>query len=129
MNPSGGARRRERSKDAGSRSRRPAPGQGHAQAQRRRIFVWSARLAVALGLSVGVGYLPYHLYLRSGLSQFVGLRAELAQLQARNEKLRAGIVELRLQLKRFQEDSEAIERVARDELGMVRSGEVIFKVE
>jgi cell division protein FtsB len=80
-------------------------------------------------LALGVGYLPYHLYLRSGLAHFVALRGELSQLVARNQKLRAGIVELRLQLDRFQEDSEAIERVARDELGMVRPSEVIFKVE
>lgn len=123
MNPPGGARRREREKAPGARGRR----QGIAE--RRRVLVWTARLIVALAVSVGVGYLPYHLYLRSGLSHFVGLRAELLQLQARNQKLRAGIVELRLQLKRFQEDSEAVERVARDELGMVRSGEIIFKVE
>lgn len=123
MNPPGGARRRERAKEPGARGRR------QGTAERRRVLVWTARLVVALAVSVGVGYLPYHLYLRSGLSHFVGLRAELSQLQARNQKLRAGIVELRLQLKRFQEDSEAVERVARDELGMVRSGEVIFKVE
>lgn len=127
MNPPGGARRRERAKEPGARGRRQGLAQG--QAERRRILIWTARLVVALAVSVGVGYLPYHLYLRSGLSHFVGLRAELAQLQARNQKLRAGIVELRLQLKRFQEDSEAVERVARDELGMVRGGEVIFKVE
>jgi len=128
MNPSGGARRRERGKEpAGARGRRSAL--AHGAAERRRVLIWIARLVVALAVSVGVGYLPYHLYLRSGLSHFVGLRAELSQLQARNQKLRAGIVELRLQLKRFQEDSEAVERVARDELGMVRSGEVIFKVE
>jgi cell division protein FtsB len=128
MNPSGGARRRERGKEpAGARGRRSAVAQGAAE--RRRVLIWTGRLVVALAVSVGVGYLPYHLYLRSGLSHFVGLRAELQQLQARNQKLRAGIVELRLQLKRFQEDSESVERVARDELGMVRSGEVIFKVE
>jgi cell division protein FtsB len=128
MNPSGGTRRRERSKEpAGARGRRLGLAHGHAE--KRRVLLWTARLVVALALSVGVGYLPYHLYLRSGLSHFVGLRAELSQLQARNEKLRAGIVELRLQLKRFAEDSEVVERVARDELGMVRSGEVIFKVE
>jgi cell division protein FtsB len=127
MNPESGARRRDRPKEPLARSRRQELAQ--VQAARRRIFVWTARLIVALAVSVGVGYLPYHLYLRSGLSHFVGLRAELAQLQARNQKLRAGIVELRLQLKRFAEDSEAVERVARDELGMVRSGEVIFKVE
>lgn len=93
------------------------------------MVLWLGRLLVAGALALGVGYLPYHLYLRSGLAHFVSLRTELAELEARNQKLRAGIIELRLQLERFQGDSEAAERVARDELGMVRSGEVIFKVE
>lgn len=92
-------------------------------------MVWSARIVVSCALAVGVGYLPYHLYLRSGLSRFVALRAELAQLEARNQKLRAGIMVLRMQLTGLKEDSEAVERVARDELGMLRSGEVVYKVE
>jgi drug/metabolite transporter (DMT)-like permease len=84
---------------------------------------WLVLLALALG------YLPYKLYLRSGLVQYVSLRGELAALTARNEQLQSSIRELRHQLERMKEDPAAIERVARDELGMVRSGEVVFKVE
>jgi cell division protein FtsB len=104
---------------------------GAAQVHKRRLrlLLWAGRLLLAGALAFCVGYLPYHLYLRSGLAHFVALRAELAQLSERNQKLRSSILELRGQLERFREDSEAIERVARDELGMVRSGEVIFKVE
>ncbi len=92
-------------------------------------MVWTLRLSVALGLAVALGYLPYKLYLRSGLVQYVTLRQELAALTARNESLQGSIRELRHQLERMKEDPAAIERVARDELGMVRSGEVVFKVE
>lgn len=87
------------------------------------------RVVAALGLAVALGYLPYKLYLRSGLVQYVSLRSELSALSARNDQLRESISELRHQLERMKEDPAAIERVARDELGMVRSGEVVFKVE
>lgn len=92
-------------------------------------LLWGLRLVAALGLALALGYLPYKLYLRSGLVQYVSLRAELAALSARNEQLQGSIRELRHQLERMKEDPAAIERVARDELGLVRGGEVVFKVE
>lgn len=92
-------------------------------------LLWLVRVVAALGLAVALGYLPYKLYLRSGLVQYVSLRSELSALSARNDQLRESISELRHQLERMKEDPAAIERVARDELGMVRSGEVVFKVE
>lgn len=95
----------------------------------RLLLVWAARLLLAVGLAILIGYLPYHLYLRSGLSQYVSLRGELANLTDTNKKLRDTNTELRLQLLRIQEDDAEIERVARDELGLVRSGELVFKVE
>lgn len=132
MDPSFGMRRSSRHPEpgpAGTRQRRAGHGPSATYAKRLRLLLWTLRLLVSGALAAGVGYLPYHLYLRSGLSHFVSLRAELSALEARNQKLRASIVELRLQLAKLKEDSEAIERVARDELGMVRSGEVVFKVE
>ena len=95
----------------------------------RLLLVWAARLVLAVGLAILIGYLPYHLYLRSGLSQYVSLRGELTNLTDTNKKLRDTNTELRLQLLRIQEDDAEIERVARDELGLVRSGELVFKVE
>lgn len=94
-----------------------------------QAVLWTLRLGVALGLAIALGYLPYKLYLRSGLVQYVTLRQELAALSARNDGLKNSIRELRHQLERMKDDPAAIERVARDELGMVRSGEVVFKVE
>ncbi len=124
MNLPDRSRRREGgSEPIQARRRRPA-----APVDAHRLAIWTVRLILAFALAFAVGYLPYRLYLRSGLAHFVALRGELSQLQARNEKLRGGIIELRLKLDRFP-NSEAIEQVARDELGLVRSGEVVFKVE
>ena len=112
---------------------------GGATAARRRrarlhaapplLGLWLLRLLVAVGLAVLIGYLPYHLYLRSGLSHFMSQRAELEHLEQQNRDLRGVNTELRLQLSRIQEDDGEIERVARDELGLLRAGELVFKVE
>ncbi len=93
------------------------------------LGLWVLRVLVAVGLAVVIGYLPYHLYLRSGLSLFMAQRAELERLEQQNRELRGRNTELRLQLSRIQEDDGEIERVARDELGLVRAGELVFKVE
>lgn len=111
---------------------------GGAAARRRRarllaapslVGLWLLRLTFAAALAVLIGYLPYHLYLRSGLSLFMSQRAELQHLTEQNRDLRSTNTELRLQLSRIQEDDAEIERVARDELGLVRAGELVFKVE
>jgi cell division protein FtsB len=93
------------------------------------LGLWLLRLLVAVGLAALIGYLPYHLYLRSGLSHFMAQRAELMRLEQQNRDLRDLNTELRLQLSRIQEDDGEIERVARDELGLLRAGELVFKVE
>lgn len=113
------------------------PGRGVAARRRRArlqsapswLGLWVLRLLVAAGLAVLIGYLPYHLYLRSGMSHFMAQRAELAHLLQQNRALADANTELRLQLSRIQEDDGEIERVARDELGLVRAGELVFKVE
>jgi len=115
-----------------------APAGPRAAVRRRRarlhaapplLGLWFLRLLVAAFLAVLIGYLPYHLYLRSGLSHFMAQRAELLRLEQQNRDLRDLNTELRLQLSRIQEDDGEIERVARDELGLLRAGELVFKVE
>lgn len=94
----------------------------------RTALLWTVRVGLAAGLAVLIGYLPYKLYLRSGLAQYVSLKAELSRLTSANEDLRQTNSDLRAQLARIQEDDSEIERVARDELGLLRIGELVFKV-
>lgn len=116
----------------GSPPKSPAPPRRRSARARaeslRGVVLWTIRLTLAAGLAVLLGYLPYKLYLRSGLSQYVSLKAELARLTATNEELRQTNADLRAQLARIQEDDSEIERVARDELGLLRIGELVFKV-
>lgn len=72
-----------------------------------------------------LGYLPYHLYARSGLVRTVRLRQELSTLRARNATLAAENRQLQREAESLRDDADAIERVARVELGWIKPGEII----
>jgi cell division protein FtsB len=92
---------------------------------RRGTKKWLGRV-VAAGLIAGaLTYVPYHVYARSGLARTLQLRRELAALKARNEQLREETLRLGRQAEALRDDTDAIERVARAELGWVRPGEII----
>jgi len=92
---------------------------------RRGTKKWLGRV-VAAGLIAGaLTYVPYHVYARSGLARTLQLRRELATLKARNEQLREETLRLGRQAEALRDDTDAIERVARAELGWVRPGEII----
>lgn len=94
------------------------------------VVRWLLRVGVALGLAFGIGFLPYLAYQRSGLSRALFLNEQLEQIQRDNQRLRRENRRLLLELDRLKEDDDhAIERVARDELGLIRPGELVFKVE
>ena len=86
----------------GAPQKSPAPPRRRAARARaeslRGAVLWTIRLTLAAGLAVLLGYLPYKLYLRSGLSQYVSLKAELGRLIATNEELRQQNGDLRAQL-------------------------------
>ncbi|HVU51025.1 MAG TPA: septum formation initiator family protein [Polyangia bacterium] len=72
-----------------------------------------------------LGYVPYHVYARSGLARTLVLRRDLKTLRARNAQLAAENDRLAREAEALRDDPEAIERVARAELGWVRPGEII----
>jgi len=92
---------------------------------RRGTKTWAGRVAAAVLVTSVLGYVPYHVYTRSGLARTLQLRRDLATLHARNVALRADNERLGREAEALRTDPEAIERVARAELGWVRPGEVI----
>lgn len=91
---------------------------------------WLRRVPLALGLAVALGWLPWSLYGRTGLAHLMKLRAEVTKLREENAALRAKNRALRTELGLYEEDDKAaVERIARDELGMVKKGEIVFKIE
>ncbi len=102
----------------------------------RRRHPWAWRLGLGLLLAVALGWAPYQLYRRSDWAHYFKLRAELAALTAGNQKLAEGNQRLRTELESFGATDRdgamppsVIERIARDELGLVRPGEVVFQLE
>jgi cell division protein FtsB len=74
---------------------------------------------------IALGYIPYHVYARSGLARTLVLRRDLQALRARNAQLAAENERLSREAEALRNDPAAIERVARAELGWVRPGEIV----
>jgi cell division protein FtsB len=92
---------------------------------RRSTRTWLGRGIAAVLVAGALGYVPYHVYARSGLARTLQLRQELATLRAHNAALAVANQRLEREAEALRDDPEAIERVARTELGWVRPGEII----
>ena len=92
---------------------------------RRETTTWVRRAAAAVVVMLALGYIPYHVYARSGLARTLVLRRDLKALRARNAQLAADNDRLAREAEALRSDPDAIERVARAELGWVRPGEII----
>lgn len=80
-----------------------------------------AALVVAL---VGA---PILIFSPQGLPRLRGLQKELADVDDENADLRRDIDSLRGRVIRLRDDPGAVERIARDNLGLVRQNEVVFQ--
>ncbi len=78
-------------------------------------------------LSLAVFTVPVLVLAPDGLPRLRSLHRELDEVNADNQELRRDVARLRAQVRRLREDPAAVERIARDELGMVRKSEVVFQ--
>jgi cell division protein FtsB len=62
-----------------------------------------------------------------GLPRTRALETELSGIRNDNAELRRDITHLRAEVRALREDPASIERIARDQLGMVRKSEVVFQ--
>ncbi|MGB5349429.1 MAG: septum formation initiator family protein [Polyangiales bacterium] len=62
-----------------------------------------------------------------GLPRYRHLRAELQELRESNEELVREIATLKGEIEALRSDPNYVERIARDELGMVRNEEFVFQ--
>jgi cell division protein FtsB len=84
------------------------------------------RFLLFLLFLAAVAWPPLHLLAKGELSRYRRLRAELHELRERNEGHQRELNRLRLEVRALQTDRRAIERIARDELGLVREGEIVL---
>ena len=64
-----------------------------------------------------------------GLSKTLRLRADCEALESANGKLARENERLRWEVKALADDPAELERAAREELGLIRPGEVVFRLE
>jgi cell division protein FtsB len=62
-----------------------------------------------------------------GLPRVRGLQRELEGVSKENDALRTEVEHLRATVRDLRDDPTAVERIARDELGLVRKSEVVFQ--
>jgi cell division protein FtsB len=78
-------------------------------------------------LSLALVAVPVLVLEPAGLPRLRGLQKELDGVNAENDELRRDVGRLRVEVRRLRDDPAAVERIARDQLGMVRKSEVVFQ--
>jgi len=78
-------------------------------------------------LAVAVISVPVMILSSSGLGRLETLREEKRRTDQAISQLSQQIRQLRAEVERVRSDPAAVERVARDELGLVRKTEVVFQ--
>jgi cell division protein FtsB len=70
---------------------------------------------------------PILIFEPEGLPRMRTLEQELARVEAENADLRRDVGTLRVEVKQLRDDPAAVERIARNELGLVRKNEIVFQ--
>jgi cell division protein FtsB len=78
-------------------------------------------------LTLAVVTVPVLVLSPEGLPRLRGLQQELDAVNAENDELAREVARLRVEVHRLRDDPAAVERIARDELGMVRKNEIVFQ--
>jgi cell division protein FtsB len=71
--------------------------------------------------------LPLRILEEEGLPRYHKLKAELVRAEHENTKLARKLSRLEREIDALRKDPRAVEHIARDELGMVREGEILFQ--
>jgi cell division protein FtsB len=89
-----------------------------------RERAWIIPLGLLVITSVAV---PLQLVDGQGIPRYMELRAQIARVGKSNAQLEREIKALEQETELLRNDARAIERLARDDLGMVRAGEIVFQ--
>lgn len=89
-----------------------------------RTAAWLLPLCLLLMAIVAV---PVRILDEQGLPRYRALRQELAEVSGVNDRLRREVADLRRDVDGLTNEPATIERIARDELGMVRADEIVFQ--
>ncbi len=98
-------------------------------AQLYERFSTIARDALPIGiLAVAVVFVPVFIFEPQGLPRLRALERDLEQVDAENRAAEREIARLRTQVKLLKDDLQTVEKVARQELGLVRKSEIVLQL-
>ena len=86
------------------------------------------KAAILASIIVVIGLLVGSLFGDRGLLQLVSQRERAESLAREIEQLKADNSRLAVEIRALRTDPSAIERIAREELGLVRPGETVFVI-
>jgi cell division protein FtsB len=78
-------------------------------------------------LLLAIVMVPLRILDAQGLPRYRALRTEIAEVRNANARVRREVRDLEREVRALRTDPAAMERIARDELGMVRRGELVFQ--
>ena len=87
---------------------------------------WERALPIGI-LGVALVGVPILVLSPEGLPRMRALQHELADVNAENTDLKRDVERLRAEVKSLRDDPQAVERIARDQLGLVRKSEIVFQ--
>ena len=93
-----------------------------------RDDVWLRGLPLAV-LTMSLVAVPVLVLEPQGMPRMRSLDKELREVETENAELRRDVSRLRTEVKDLRENPAAIERIAREQLGLVRKSEVVFQFE
>jgi cell division protein FtsB len=93
----------------------------------QRLVRLTERILPIAMLATAAVAVPLMMLAPEGLPRLRSLSKELAQVESENADQRQQIQHLRGKVRHLREDPAAVERIARDELGLVRTSEVVFQ--
>jgi cell division protein FtsB len=88
--------------------------------------VWLRGLPLAV-ITISLVAVPVLLLEPQGMPRMRALDRELKGVEAENTELRRDVAMLRAEVKELRENPAAVERIAREQLGLVRKSEVVFQ--
>jgi cell division protein FtsB len=90
----------------------------------RRSLAWLMPFGLLVYAMVSV---PVRILSENGLPRYRRLHEQLSRIRDENVSLTHDISRLNREIEALRNDPEAIERIARDELGLVQPGEIVFQ--
>jgi cell division protein FtsB len=97
--------------------------------RRDQLGPWGWRLVAAAMVAAFLAWVPWLFYESDGYSRLRNMQGQLEDLRRGNDRRVHENEALRREVRRLRTDPTALGGVARDELGLVRPGEIVLQLE